>query len=82
MTCSEGRQSDSAQPKKGCGLSAPIDVVGGVICSDPKSPITPMDKRENRYLTNFIDHNSNYVRVFVAKFKDEAARKFPHYGLF
>ena len=38
LTCSEGKQSKSAQPKKDSGLNAPIDVVGGVICSDVKGP--------------------------------------------
>ena len=41
-----------------------------------------MDKRKNRYMINFIDHKSNYVRVFVAKSKDEAARKFQHFMVF
>ena len=34
-------------------------------------------KRQTRYLINFADHESNHVRVFVAKFKDEAARNVP-----
>ena len=33
-------------------------------------------------MINFIDHKSNYVRVFVAKSKDEASRKFPHFMVF
>uniref|UniRef100_A0AAV1TSX1 Uncharacterized protein n=1 Tax=Peronospora matthiolae TaxID=2874970 RepID=A0AAV1TSX1_9STRA len=79
---SKSAQSNSAQPKKDSGLNATLDVVGGVICSDLKGPITPMDKRKNGHLNNFIDHKSNYVRVFVAKSKDEVARKFQHIKVF
>ena len=80
LTCSKGKQSKTAQSKRDSGLNAPIDVVGGVICSDLKGPITPTDKRKNRYLINFIYHKSNYVRV--AKLKDEAAKKFQHFMVF
>uniref|UniRef100_A0AAV1U3T5 GAG-pre-integrase domain-containing protein n=1 Tax=Peronospora matthiolae TaxID=2874970 RepID=A0AAV1U3T5_9STRA len=82
LTCSEDKQSKSAQPKKNSGLNEPIDVVGGVICSDLIGPMTPIYKRINRHLINFIDHKSNYVRVVVAKSKDEAARKFQHFMVF
>ncbi|DAZ99961.1 TPA: hypothetical protein N0F65_008768 [Lagenidium giganteum] len=52
------------------------------LASDPtdlKRPITPQDRRGNRYLVNFVDHKSNYCRIFLAKTKDEAARKFQHF---
>ncbi|DBA01373.1 TPA: hypothetical protein N0F65_001612, partial [Lagenidium giganteum] len=45
-------------------------------------PLTPRDRRGNRYIVNFIDHKSNYTRVFLAKSKDEAAKKFKHFLTF
>ena len=81
LTCSEGKQSKTAQSKRDSGLNA-IDVMGGFNCSDIKGPITPLDKRKIRYLINFIDHKSNYVRLFVAKSMDEAAKKFQHFMVF
>lgn len=53
---------------------APTDRLGGVICSDLKGPITPLDRRSNRYLVNFVVHNTNYCRIFFAKTKDQAAK--------
>ncbi len=41
-----------------------------------KGPITPVDREKNRYLVNFVDHKTNYYRIFLAKTKDETARKF------
>ena len=38
LTCSEGTQSKTAQSKRGSGFNSRIHVVGGVICSDLKSP--------------------------------------------
>ena len=68
MTCAEGKQTKNRQSKN--------DRVGGVICSDLKDPISPVDREKNRYLVNFIDHKTNYCRIFLAKTKDEAAKKF------
>jgi hypothetical protein len=82
LTCAEGKQSKAAQPKKDSGTSSPTDVVGAVICSDLKGPITPPDKNKNRYMINFVDHKSNYCRVFVAKTKDQAAKKLEHFITF
>ncbi len=31
------------------------------------------------YVVNFVDYNTNYCRVFLAKTKDEAAKKFQHF---
>ncbi|CAI5739085.1 unnamed protein product [Peronospora destructor] len=36
----------------------------------------------NRYLVNFVDHKSNYCRVFLARTKDQAAKKFEHFLAF
>ena len=44
-----------------------------------KGPMTPRDRLGNRYLMNFIDHRSNYCRIFLAKSKDVAALKFKHF---
>jgi hypothetical protein len=41
-----------------------------------EGPITPVDREKNRYLVNFIDYKTNYYRIFLAKTKDEVARKF------
>ena len=54
-------------------------MIGGVICSDLKGPLTPRDRVGNRYLINFVDHRSNYCRVFLAKTKDVAAMNFKHF---
>ena len=79
LTCSEGKQTKNRQSKKDTGENSPIDRIGGVICSDLKGPITPADREKNRYLVNFIDHKTNYCRIFLAKTKDEAAKKFMHF---
>ncbi|OWZ02249.1 hypothetical protein PHMEG_00026224 [Phytophthora megakarya] len=34
------------------------------------------DRCGNRYMVNFVDHRSNYCRVFLARMKDAAAEKF------
>jgi hypothetical protein len=78
VSCAEGTQTKNRQSKMDSGENSPIDRVGGLICSDLKRPITPVD-RENRYLVNFIDHKMNYCRIFLAKTNDEAVRKFLHF---
>jgi hypothetical protein len=40
---------------------------------------TPVDREQNRYLVNFIDHKTNYCRIFLAKTKDEAEKNFLHF---
>jgi hypothetical protein len=64
MTCAEGKQTKNKQSNKDSGDHSPIDRIGGVICSDLKGPITPVDREKNRYLVNFIDHKTNYCRIF------------------
>jgi hypothetical protein len=72
-----GREANAhRQSRKDSGDHAPFDRIGGVICSDLKGPITPVDRRKNRYLVNFVDYKTKYCRVFLAKTKDEAAKKF------
>ncbi len=79
ITCAEGKQTRNNQPKKDSGNNAPIDRIGGIICSDLKGPITPTDRSGNRYMVNFVDYNTNYCRVFLAKTKDQATMKFEHF---
>jgi hypothetical protein len=79
ITCSEGKQTRAIQSKKDPGNNAPINRIGGVICSNLKGPITPTDRNGNRYLVNFIDYKTNYCRVFLAKTNDQAAKKFEHF---
>ncbi len=79
MTCAEGKQTKNKQSKKDSGENSPIARIGGVICSDLKGPITPVDREKNRYLVNFIDHKTNYCRIFLAMTKDEAGKKFEHF---
>ena len=59
-----------------------IERIGGVICSDLKGPLMPKDLLGNRHLVNFVDHKSNYCRVFLTKSKDQAAKKFKHFLAF
>jgi len=73
LTCAQGKQTKNAQSRRDTGANSPIDVIGGVICSDLKGPVTPRDRLGNRFMVNFIDHRSNYCRIFLAKTKDVAA---------
>ncbi|KAE8877447.1 hypothetical protein PF005_g6499 [Phytophthora fragariae] len=82
IVCAEGKQTKRTQSKKDTGSHLPIECIGGVICSDLIGPMTPRDRSGNRYLVNFVDHRSNYCRVFAAKTKDEAARKFRDFLVF
>ncbi|KAE8895634.1 hypothetical protein PF005_g191 [Phytophthora fragariae] len=81
-TCAEGKQTRADQPKKDTGVDAPVYRVGGVICSDLKGPITPRDRRGNRYLVNFVDHKTNYCRIVLAKMKDQAAKYFEDFLIY
>ena len=47
IACTEGKPTKATQSKKDSGLNAPIDVVSGVIWSDVKGPIVPMEKSAN-----------------------------------
>ena len=47
--------------------------------SDGKGPITPRDRRGNRYISTFIDFYSSFVAVFLAKHKDVAMLKFKEF---
>ena len=44
--------------------------------------MTPKDRSKNRYMINFVDHKSNYCRVFLARTKDAAVKKFEHFLVF
>lgn len=65
-TCAEGKQSKGRQLQNESGAHSPIDRIGGVICSDLKGLMTPRDRLGNRYMSNFGDHKSNYVRLVLA----------------
>nr|CCA19526.1 AlNc14C73G4952 [Albugo laibachii Nc14] len=79
LTCAQGKQSKKNQSKKDTGKNAPNDKLGGVIGSDIKGPVTPRDRHGNRYLINFVDYSTNYVRLFVAKNKIEATKNVEHF---
>ncbi|GMF17065.1 unnamed protein product [Phytophthora fragariaefolia] len=74
LTCAQAKQALVNQSRKDTDKNAPVDKIGGVICSDIKGPMTPQYRNDNRYLINFVDHSSNYVRVLMAKNKIEATK--------
>ena len=82
LTCAQGKQTKNRQSTKDTGINAPTDRIGGVICSDLKGPMTPKDRLGNRYMINFVDHKTNYCRIFLAKTKDQAAKRFEHFVSF
>ncbi|KAE9107500.1 hypothetical protein PF010_g12247 [Phytophthora fragariae] len=82
LTCVQGQQSRVNQSRKDTGKNWPVDKIGGVICSNIKGPMSPRDRNGNRYLINFVDHSTNYVRVFMAKNKIEATKKVEHFPVF
>uniref|UniRef100_A0AAV1TD71 Integrase catalytic domain-containing protein n=1 Tax=Peronospora matthiolae TaxID=2874970 RepID=A0AAV1TD71_9STRA len=81
-SCKEGKQTKNKQSRADTGKNAPIDRVDRVICSDLKGPLTPRDRLGNCYLANFVDHKSNYCRVFLAPTKDKAEKRFEDFVLF
>ncbi|KAG4049478.1 hypothetical protein PC123_g15250 [Phytophthora cactorum] len=82
LVCAQGKQTKNKQSRKGTGGNSSIDVIGGVICSGLQGPMTPRDRLGNRYMVNFVDHRTNYCRVFLTKTKDVAALKFKHFMAF
>ena len=74
LTCAQGKQTKNRHPHKDSGDYSPIDRIGGVVCSDLKGPMTPRDRLGNRYMINFIDYKSNYVKIFLTKTKAVAAK--------
>ncbi|POM69429.1 Rve domain containing hypothetical protein [Phytophthora palmivora] len=82
VTCAKGKQRSYNQSRKDIGANAPIDRVGGVICSDIKCSIKPCDWRGSWYLINFIDYKTNYCRVFLAKTKDKGTKQFEHFFVY
>ena len=63
------KQSKNNRSKIDTGRNEPIDKLDGVIGCDIKRPMTPKDRRGNRYLFSFVNYSTNYVRVSVAKNK-------------
>uniref|UniRef100_A0AAV1T174 Polyprotein n=1 Tax=Peronospora matthiolae TaxID=2874970 RepID=A0AAV1T174_9STRA len=82
LACDQGKQTKNPHSRKDTIRNAPIEVIGGVTCSDLKGPMTPRDMLGNRYMVNFIDHQTNYCRILLAKVKDAAAQKFKHFMAF
>ena len=78
----EVKQQRKKQLHQDSSNNAPIDRVGGVICSDLKVPMTPKDRLGNRYLINFVDHKSDYCRIFLVRTKDAAAKQFEAFLVF
>ena len=64
------------QSKRDTGTNSPIDVIGGVVCSDLKGLMNSKNRLGNRYLVNFVDLKFNYCRVFLAPTQDKDAKKF------
>ena len=79
ITCAQSKQTKNIQSKKDTCAQFPIDRVGGVICFDLKGSWTPDDRLWNWYLVYFVDHKSNYCRIFLAKTKDASAKKLEHF---
>jgi hypothetical protein len=79
IVCAEGKQTRNKQSQQDFGNNAPINRIGVAICSDLKGPITPAGRNDNRYMIKFIDYKTNCCRVFLAKTKDQAAKKFEHF---
>jgi hypothetical protein len=75
MTRAKGKQNKNRPSNKDTSRKSLVDRVSGVICSDLKGPITPVDGENNRYQVNFIDHHTNYCRIFLAKTKNEIIKK-------
>ncbi|POM58937.1 Mitochondrial Carrier (MC) Family [Phytophthora palmivora] len=82
LVCAQGKQTKNKHSQKDSGSNSPIDIIGGVICSDLKGPMTPRDRLGNRYMVNFIDHRTNYCRIVLAKTKDVAAQQFKRFMAF
>ena len=72
----EGKQTRKTQPQQDRDENSPIDRIGGVICSDLKGPMTPQNRLENRYLIKLVDHKSSYCKIFLARTKGAAAKRF------
>nr|CCA27152.1 AlNc14C466G11808 [Albugo laibachii Nc14] len=82
LTCAQDKQSKNNQSKKDTRKNAPIDKLSGVIGRDINGPMNPKDRRGNRYLVNFVDYSTNYVRAFVSKNKTEATENLQHFLLY
>ena len=80
-SCKEGKQTKNKQSWMDTRKHAPIDRIGGVICSDLKGPLTPKDRLGNRsYLTSST--TSRTTAAFLARTTDKAAKRFEDFVLF
>uniref|UniRef100_A0AAV1UJY9 GAG-pre-integrase domain-containing protein n=1 Tax=Peronospora matthiolae TaxID=2874970 RepID=A0AAV1UJY9_9STRA len=75
VSCLEGKQTRNARSQQDSGKPSTIDRIGGVICSDLKGLMALQDRLGNLHLVNFVDHKSNYCRVFLSRTKDAAAKQ-------
>ncbi|GMF57079.1 unnamed protein product [Phytophthora fragariaefolia] len=81
VTCAEGKQTKRKQSKKTAGARA--NRHRGMRHLQPlKRASDSARSQRKRYLVNFVDHRSNYCRVFASKAKDEATRKFRDFLVF
>lgn len=56
LAYAQGKQTKNRQSRKGTGTNSPIDVIGGVICSYPKGPMTPRERLGIKCKVNYINH--------------------------
>jgi hypothetical protein len=73
------KQSKNRQAQADSSENSLIDVPGGIIYSDLKGLIQPVDRVGNRYMINFIDHHTNYCDIFLAMTKAQAAKYVEHF---
>ena len=48
LACAQGKQTKIRQSHQDSGINSPIDVIGGVICSDLKGLMTSRDRLGNK----------------------------------
>jgi hypothetical protein len=66
IACAGGKQTGNNQSEQDSGNNTPINRIGGVICSDLKGPITPVDRSGSRCMIDIIDYKTNNCRVLLA----------------
>ena len=67
LACAQGKQTKNPQSRKDTGRNAPIDVIGGFICSDLKGPMTPRDRLGNRYMVNLYRSSYKLLSRFLGQ---------------
>ncbi|CAI5736696.1 unnamed protein product [Peronospora farinosa] len=82
LSCAEGKQTKNAQSRKDTSMNSPIDWFGGGHLLGPEGTRDAKGPPRYRYLVNFVDHKSNYCRVYLDPTKDRAEKKFEHFLVF